>query len=415
MKSINYCINVDWLQVFCHDDNVFDLDGIYNRKGDFQFIKQEFSSRHFKEIWHVVDCDGDDYAVVQRKPCSSILSGDAAIIQLCNRELYRPMMASRFVIFLKEHGFRYKSISRLDLCYDCNNLANGMSFPSFIKGIMASKFLKNNQSKVKWHFDSMANVGKPMECNSASFGSRSSAVSVKMYNKTMELKEVKNKPYIVECWRYNGLDVDKDVWRIEFSIKSEAATAVKTMSGEIFKLNLSLLEFQEQVESVFFGYAGKYFDFKKNDGTKNKSRMQSLPIFPDVRKPTIRPIRITDCTDSSRADKIFLKKLHSLFDELKNCDLTTERALWEVSNAFVLSKSMSHYRDRVLLNCDEAKRHADEYLNMEYRINSLIKDIRMMFAFDGPDIVRELETIMNNIKNIRKLNYESYKLHKTLK
>lgn len=40
-----------------------------------------------------------------------------------------------------------------------------------------------------------------MECNSISFGSLSSAVKTKMYNKTKEMNDVKYKPYIVESWQ----------------------------------------------------------------------------------------------------------------------------------------------------------------------------------------------------------------------
>lgn len=399
---MKYCINIDWLQVYCHDYNTLPLDKLYNGKSEYEFVLQEYSSRHFKQIWRVVDADGDDYAIIQRHPCSTILSRDAAIIQLNNRELYKSLFASRFLLFLREHQFTYKSLSRLDVCLDSNTLYKGRPYASFIRSIMNSRYLKNNQAKVKWSFSSMADVGRPMCCNSCSFGSRTSSVSAKMYNKSLELREVKNKPYIIENWRFNGLNTDEDVWRIEFTIKSDAATTVKTSTGEIFKLNLNILEFQDQIEDIFFSYAKKYFDFKINDGTKNKSRMTSLQLFPSERVTTMRPMKITDCKDANRADRIFLKKLHHLLDELNNLDATTEEAIWKVSDAFVLCKSLSEWRKgRILSDDRNPTTSRDSAFTLIHRLRTLMRDIRYLFPWDGADIVREMESIINNLKTLK--------------
>lgn len=399
---MKYCINIDWLQVYCHDYNALPLDKLYNGKSEYEFILQDYSSRHFKQIWKVLDCDGDEYATIQRHPCSGILSRDAAIIQLTNRELYRSLFAAHFLMFLKEHNFTYKSISRLDVCLDSNTLHGKRPYASFIRGVMNSRYLKNNQAKVKWSFSSMADVGRPMACNSCSFGSRTSSVSAKMYNKSLELREVKNKPYIVENWRYNGLNTDEDVWRIEFTIKSEAATAIKTETGEIFRLNLNLLEFQNQVEDIFFSYAKKYFDFKINDGTKNKSRMTSLQLFPTERLTTMRPMRITESKDANRADRIFLKKLHSLLDDLNNIDTQTEEAIWKISDAFVLCKSLSEWRKgRILSDDRNPNNNRDTAYTLLHRLHTLMADIRYLFPWDGAEIVRELQAVINNIKTLK--------------
>ena len=182
------------------------LHALYYEVSVYEFKLLPHGSRHFKEIWEVINSDGDKYAIIQRNPHSSIISSDGAIIQLCNRELYRPHFAADFILFLKSHGFEYKSISRLDVCFDSNTLRNNFRHSNLIKGLMQGTILKNNQSRVQWNFAAMANVGKPMECNSCSFGSKSSAVSTKMYNKTLEMKEQKSKPYIIENWGYNGID-----------------------------------------------------------------------------------------------------------------------------------------------------------------------------------------------------------------
>lgn len=400
MDSYPYAINVDWLQVYTVDSNKDNLAAEYNLFGRFEFVLQQCSSRHFREIWKVLTVDGDEYAVIQRRPFSSILDKSGAIVQLCNRELYKHDMAVNFERFLRNHKFTYRSISRIDVCFDSNVLHNGLLHSDFIKAIMTEKYLKNNQAKVKWHFDSMANVGKPMECNSASFGSKSSPVSSKIYNKTLELSEVKNKPYIVENWRYNGINTDVDVWRIEISIKSEASHAVRCSTGELLRLTPSMVTFQESIEDIFFSYAKRYFSFKINDGTKNKTRMKELQLFPNERVTTLRPLRITSERDSGKADKVFLKKLHGLFEELTNLDYTTEAAIWEVSEAFSMCKGLSSWRRSKLLDGEYDDFPRRSRVDLKRRINSLSKDCSAI----APVKKREIESLFNSLIDLLKID-----------
>lgn len=353
--SFPYTINVDWLQVFCHDDNDGMLHVLYFNSSSYEFKLLPHSSRHFAEIWEVLTEDGDKYAVIQRKPHSSILSSDAAIVQLCNRELYKTHYALDFRLFLSAHGFRYKSISRLDVCFDSTCLRNGLTHSNLIKGIITGKYLKNNQSRVKWHFDAMATVGRPMECNSCSFGSQSSSVSSKMYNKSLEMRQEKSKPYIIENWEINGIDTSQDVWRIELSIKSDATNTIRTSTGEIYRLHSDSLELQTQVEDIFFSYAEKYFSFKRNDGKKNKTRMPNLDIFPKDRQTTLHPVRITGEKDSGRSDRIFLKRLIGLRKEWAKGDRDLYRSLGVVVNAFTLSRNLATWKAEHLGSIEDPK------------------------------------------------------------
>lgn len=364
-----YAINVDWLQVFCADMNDEPLNVIYNGKSSFDFKLLPHTSRQFSEIWNVYDIDGEHYAVIQRKPFSSIISKDGAIIQLVNRELYKTFWASEFIVFMAQHHFRFKSISRIDICFDSNTLYGGLRHSNLIKKLLLGEFLKNNQARIRENWGVSANTARPMECNSISFGSKGSAVSTKIYNKSLEMREVKNKPYIVECWHYNGIDCEQDVWRCEISIKSDANKLIRYGEAEPFRITPHVLDMQHQIEELFYAYAEKYFDIKKNNGTKNKTRMPQVKLFPSDRKPTIRPVRITNEHDSSRSDRIFLKKLHSLLTNMRNIDSQTENAIWEVSNAFVLSRQLSAWRQQKLLA--DADGHLENVPNISVILDRL--------------------------------------------
>lgn len=340
-----YCINVDWLQVFCSDKNTLRLDYIYNDYNEFEFILRPATSRHFGEIWDVRTIDGDEYAIIQRKPLSKILADDAAIVQLVNRELYKPGFSLKFFVWLARYKFVYKSISRIDLCFDSNVWAHGLKPANFVNRFLKGQYLMNSKTRLSMNFSINAAMRNGFDMNSFSFGSKTSPVFTRLYNKTKELNEVKMKPYIVENWEYNGLDTNQDVWRIEFAIKSDGAKMIHLSTGELFRLDISQLRFQEEIEDIFFSYAAKYFVWKVNDGKKNKTRMKDLDIFPKTKKTTMRPIRITSSTDSTRADRIFLKRIHKYIEELKDVDKESEEVLRRTSDIVAYDKMLIKWRN----------------------------------------------------------------------
>lgn len=109
-----------------------------------------------------------------------------------------------------------------------------------------------------------------------------------------------------------------------------------------------MLKLQADIEDLFYVYAAKYFDFRINDLTKNKSRMRSVAIFehaPDV--ITKRPIRLTLSKDATKADKIFIRKL---VKAKRDIPFPTEQyldALRLVTHEYVFSRSLAKYLHKV--------------------------------------------------------------------
>lgn len=332
------------------------------------------------------------YATILTNPVSSVIDRRGALVKLSNRELYQPDFSDTFVNFLSLYCLKFKSISRLDLCYDCNDFSGGMSPRRLINSFLSGKFLKNGQpsytlqgdtttdkreqltdailgainraspetdnemrnviqsvinERIKRSDDSRCtvrgSVSNIRDINYIAFGSRSSSVCSYMYNKTKELREVKEKPYIRQLWKENGIDDNRDVWRVEISIKSDAKTLLKTETGEIFTLSTDMLKLQADIESLFYIYAAKYFDFRINDLTKNKSRMKPVPIFERMPTITTRPIRLTLRQDSTKSDKIFLRKLVNIEVEIPHPTEQFIDALRIVQCEFVFAKNLAHY------------------------------------------------------------------------
>ena len=85
------------------------------------------------------------YATILTNPVSKIIDRRGCLVKLSNRELYQPDFSYRFVNFLASYGLKYKSISRLDLCYDCNRFVNGLSPRRLINSFLSGRYLKNCQ------------------------------------------------------------------------------------------------------------------------------------------------------------------------------------------------------------------------------------------------------------------------------
>ena len=219
------------------------------------------------------------------------------------------------------------------------------------------------------------------------------------------MQQVKKKPYIIESWGYNGIDVSQDVWRIEISIKSDATTTIRTTTGEIFRLIPDSLKQQEMLEDIFFSYANQYFSFKKNNGTKNKTRMKEVQLFPRNREITMKPKRITNEMDSTRSDRIFIKKLHSLFTSLPNMDNETWYAIWEVSNAFTLSRSLSEWRKMRVLRAETGEEAGRTLATTQLqRIEALFNDL----VEYCPHLKKEIHYYLQNIFSLIERESQCY-------
>lgn len=338
-------IACDWLQVYCESlhPTGFAFESLNSEK--YTFVRAECSSRQFRNVYNIYNSIGDHYAVIQSEPFSSILDVHGCVVKLANRELYKPDFTSVFIRFLSSHSLRYKSISRLDVAYDCNTFCSGMAPRRLINGLLKGSVLKNNQGHASLEFD----THKVGVWQGIRFGSGTSAVTAVLYNKTKELQDVKDKPYIRDLWKLNGIDDTREVWRVELRIKADATHMVKLSTGEVFRLSPDSITTQQALEDVFYSYAKQYFCFKKNDGKKNKSRMQDIPLFQPSKEVTKKPIRITITSDSTRSDRIFLKKLNKIKTELRDMPEELISSIESVRRDFCMQKRLtSYYYDKVL-------------------------------------------------------------------
>lgn len=300
------CVAVDWLSVYCKSDMIV-------RAPEFEFHKLESGSAQFSEVWNVYNkYDRELYCTVQRKPYSPIIPKDAIMVKVANRYLYKQNWNVTLNNFFLACNIQPVSISRIDISCDFNRFANNLHPENLIAGVMNKKYIKTGCAKFAVQGDQTAE----QMFDYLRFGNRDSQCSVYLYNKSKELREVKDKPYIREMWSNSGLDTSQDVWRLEISMRTTQLRLIIPMTGEIFRLDLDFIKTQGIVENVYNCAIDKYFDIRINDGQAKKTRMKRVKLF-DSLSTTLLMVVPTNEACTNRMDKIVVKKLANYFSQYR--------------------------------------------------------------------------------------------------
>lgn len=305
MKSV---LSVDWLSYYGEYGQEMPTNG-------FELQPREYGTKVFNNVSDVY-FGNKKVAVLAFNPRSSIIEKTGAVLKFENNILYEknfPIFRKKIIKGIKFHA---KSINRLDLALDFNFLENGMNGHIFIKQFTNDKYLHNGRGKFQ-----IQGVQK-FESNYEylRLGSNTSPVIAYLYNKTQEMADVKDKPYIREKWELNGLNADNPVWRLEFRMNSDFFTMVDKDSGEFpLEYNFDFKE-PERLVYLYQSLVNQYFDFRLNNGTKNKSRMPKVEII-NLSKVSMKVAKVQAENTSSRREKILL---HSLYKFSKRYGINNE-------------------------------------------------------------------------------------------
>lgn len=294
------CVNIDWLEVHAREPIGIPHDAAYFLAHGFVVHEREYGTRVYREMFVLEGTDGESLLEVRRNPASQGTNGihdpNECHIRLVNRTCYYDNAAAAFDEFLRLHGYFDVRISRIDICLDFVTFDKGDIPQAFVRRYFRHKYAKINQGNISGHG---SDNWSGQEWNSLSWGSKSSCIGTKLYNKTMELYDQKEgsfrKPYIRYAWFLCGLvddwqNVTKDgeevqVWRVEFSIRSSVKNWVPIeLNGEArnfqsLKNTLDCYMGRDRLLVMFASLANHYFHFKKFKQGKRKDRCPDKVLF----------------------------------------------------------------------------------------------------------------------------------------
>lgn len=290
------CINLDWLEVFCFESDPHQpCDANYFLSQGYVVDVREYGTRIYNQMFTILQ-DGEPFIEIRRSPKNPLMSSQACHIRLHNRTCYLPGAADIMANFLQVHRYLFQRISRVDICLDFVRFDDNTLPRVFLERYMRHKFAKINQAKRHTHGEDKWTGAIE---NSISWGSPSSMISTKFYNKTLELYDPKTnsygKPYIRYAWLNCGLidDMDRctlngetqEIWRVEFSIRSSVKRwFVIELDGKAKKYQsihntLDCYNSYPKLLCIFASLANHYFRFKRYQIGVRKDRCQDRVLF----------------------------------------------------------------------------------------------------------------------------------------
>lgn len=422
----NRCIHVDWLEVYCLEPfELYPLNADYFRSKGYLVKEREYGTRVYNEMFEILDNNLNPIMEVRRNPASgqSEFSGlvpESCHLRLPNWVLYYGNPVRQMMEFIVQHNYIFKRIFRIDIALDFEYFDTGDKPSDFVRRYLEGKYRKINQCNLTAHGEDTWNL---CNWNSLSWGSRTSMVSTKLYNKTKELSEGKStKPYIRTAWMECGM-IDNpmtfekiapdgstrkvDIWRLEFSLKSSMNGYIhyhmeKGKRVEKTKLphTLSMYDGKEKLWQRFQDLTYHYFRFKHKEYI-NLTKVYHGGVLESVNSGYDRPLKRKDrCRDK----KLFHFDGGYEFLTLTQCPPDAKASRKDD----VLERRLRMYRDQHLEHdirqaCDIILQNIDLHKLVNYSPEHLTKEARaLQIALSrklGGD-VRDASVILNEIKKM---------------
>lgn len=354
----NYCISIDWLQVYGTRPLIAVAPELQGLSKLYQVKQRDVATSLWMDVYDI-SWIGRDIATFYCRPRSSAMDMNGCTLKLANRVCYSMECISILMELLQVLDITYVGITRLDICYDCNRLYGDRSVPQFLMDYFSHEpfceghIVRKGSRRVQV-YGSRSNLGVT-RISGMRWGSPQSDIGAYCYNKSLELLEVKDKPWIRGRWADSGLlnvwskeDFDSlkpkereryielgdtenfvqvPVWRFEISIRGHAKDLLCLNTGELFRLNLSFLETQEKIEELFYVYAAKVFDFRMSTGQTHIKNYPPLQLFGRAEKPSVKPVHLSLFADTGRTEKMVVNKIEQLRETYSDLDSATSMSL----------------------------------------------------------------------------------------
>ena len=350
MKQL--CINIDWFEVFCYEPADFGSPESFEKIG-FRVAMRDYGTRVYKQMFTVI-ADGTPWIEVRRQPKSiasegGIMNDGACSIRLVNRSCYEPDAVKTLYNFLSQLGYHYHNkaicaISRVDICLDFKSFLSHPHPEDFLREYLGGKYAKINQTRIQaWGQDFFSDK----YYHAIKWGSPSSMVSTKVYDKTKEMAEEKTKPWIIDSWVHAGLlssvTDETTIWRLEFSLNSDCKFWIQDNNKfDSYYLN-NEIEMWCNTDNYFrivAGLVGHYFRFVEvqPDKTKYKCPKVELFDFDNCERYLPRPLR--NLMESGRGERAAINKIRKLID----LGVCSDRANDVLKDAMAIFETIYGYR-----------------------------------------------------------------------
>jgi hypothetical protein len=259
-------------------------------------------------------------------------------LKVANKFLYSPGIFDLLKLIESTYDLKFIGFSRIDIAHDFNYFSGCLDPELFIKKVANEKFIKKGLANYKF----IAKNRSRLVYEYMRIGSDKSDLVGYLYNKTSELDQVKNKPYIRETWDRNALEVNKDVWRLEFSIKGNSWQIIDKISGENLSHTTAMLKNTDLLIQIYSYCVDRIFTFYYNENKIRKDRNEKVVLF-NYFKNAILLEKWCELEDSTRGDRILINKLLSTWDELRQVEKGTGMLYYNTAYSHAVKRDLLPY------------------------------------------------------------------------
>lgn len=354
------CFGIDWLEFFVSETTgiYYDPDGFRDR--GYEVSDRGYGTKTMEQMFTIHDEVGDPMIEIRRLPRGlnnhsefNIYTFGDSYVRLANKYCYIDNPVQFLVQFCEANKYTIKKIYRIDIYTDFFRFDTGDRPDKVMRRIITHKYAKVNQT----HRRTSGN-DTWTECfdNWISWGAKGSMVSTKIYNKTLELKETgMKKPWILDHWFRCGLidnhwqiskdGIERDIYRLEFSIKGSAKGWIVIDKADSYDGNRHLVPHNVQAYSEPRGVLNAlinlipyYFHFRIYREGVRKSLCKDKPLFDFSKDDAEFGYRLVNASDVARKptqwiidEQRAIRALAQAYGILKNTD--NGQAVLQVINA----------------------------------------------------------------------------------
>ena len=353
--AISRCIHLDWLEVSVYEPITEPHNADYFRLCGWSVYERGYGTRVWGEMFTLEGTDHLPFIEVRRAPKSDIIQPNVCHLRFVNRVCYFPNAVKLMQEFMQRYNYEFVRISRVDICLDFERFDYGDLPRDFMRRYIENKYSKINQADISAHG---SDRWEGRVWNSVSWGSPSSDIGTKFYNKTLELYDPTTKyftkPYIRQAWMQAGLIADPinvmkqktdgswyrpEIWRVEFSIRSSVQKWFtielngKRKAKQSIRNTLDMYDSEEKLLIIFASLTQHYFHFK---------HLQKRYNFYLEGHSDGNPVRKDRCPD-----KLLFKwkSLTQIYKVEKNSVATSEKPSHELAT---LISRLRTFRDKTL-------------------------------------------------------------------
>jgi hypothetical protein len=276
-------------------------------------------------------------------------------LKVANRLLYAAGWVDVLRAFLRIAGLSINHLQRVDIAADFNYFHDA-SRPN--TGLTPARFIRDYFSRPTDKRPSYYRKGsnkfrtygqktpKRTYFETLSFGMRTSPVQVNLYNKTQELK-THDKPWIRSTWEAGGLDIGRDVWRVEFSLQPEGMALEHLTHHYFTDVQVEMCGYYSNLDSLFVTLAKKYFVFyylrpgHLKQGLRT-NREEPVVLFDFHCAPTYKHLSLSHAVGGGIAERNASKCLQRLAQAAEETTSTKEKQ--SLLNAAKILDAVSHQK-----------------------------------------------------------------------